>query len=177
MAEETEQLASSLADASLNDNDNDHQQLLQNLPPGINPLNPDGTPKSKNQLKNEIKRAAKMEKFMAKQSKVAEMQKASASGKLKTIDKRGEVDERLLQVPKGEKKPIHELPMADAYNPKAVEACWYSWWEAQGFFKPECNRKFPVFNLTREEGVLIGFSFLFNDDECSFQIKPSTPLH
>jgi valyl-tRNA synthetase len=28
-------------------------------------------------------------------------------------------------------------PMASAYNPKAVEAAWYAWWESQGFFKPE----------------------------------------
>ena len=28
-------------------------------------------------------------------------------------------------------------PMAAAYNPKAVEEGWYSWWEEQGFFKPE----------------------------------------
>ncbi|CAG8433960.1 2555_t:CDS:10 [Diversispora eburnea] len=27
-------------------------------------------------------------------------------------------------------------PMASAYNPKAVEFAWYSWWEKQGFFKP-----------------------------------------
>lgn len=27
--------------------------------------------------------------------------------------------------------------MAEAYNPKAVEAAWYAWWEKSGFFKPE----------------------------------------
>lgn len=27
-------------------------------------------------------------------------------------------------------------PMAASYNPHAVEAAWYDWWEAQGFFKP-----------------------------------------
>ena len=152
----SEQLCSSMAEASL-ENNNNNEELI--LPPGINPLNPDGTPKTKNQLKNEIKKAAKMEKFMAKQGKVAEMQKAAAAGKMKTLDKRGEVDERLLQVPKGEKKPIHELPMADAYNPKAVEACWYAWWEAQGFFKPECNRKFFV---SRTENVYLPLFFVLS---------------
>ena len=27
--------------------------------------------------------------------------------------------------------------MAAGYNPQAVEAAWYDWWEAQGFFKPQ----------------------------------------
>ena len=29
------------------------------------------------------------------------------------------------------------LPMADAYNPRAVESAWYEWWEACGFFEPK----------------------------------------
>uniref|UniRef100_A0A8C6VJ20 valine--tRNA ligase n=1 Tax=Naja naja TaxID=35670 RepID=A0A8C6VJ20_NAJNA len=28
-------------------------------------------------------------------------------------------------------------PMPDSYSPQYVEAAWYSWWESQGFFKPE----------------------------------------
>jgi hypothetical protein len=28
-------------------------------------------------------------------------------------------------------------PMAEEYNPSAVEAAWYEWWEASGFFRPE----------------------------------------
>ena len=36
----------------------------------------------------------------------------------------------------GEKKDIAgDLP--DAYSPRYVEAQWYSWWEKEGFFKPE----------------------------------------
>lgn len=36
----------------------------------------------------------------------------------------------------GDKKDVtKQLP--DAYSPKYVEAAWYSWWEKQGFFKPE----------------------------------------
>lgn len=27
--------------------------------------------------------------------------------------------------------------MAAGYNPIAVEASWYDWWHAQGFFKPQ----------------------------------------
>lgn len=36
----------------------------------------------------------------------------------------------------GEKKDVN-IPMPDSYSPKYVEAAWYSWWEKQGFFKPE----------------------------------------
>jgi len=31
--------------------------------------------------------------------------------------------------------------MPTAYSPTYVEAAWYSWWEKQGFFKPEYGRK------------------------------------
>lgn len=35
--------------------------------------------------------------------------------------------------PVGEKKDMSQ-PMARAYQPRAVEAAWYSWWEKQGYF-------------------------------------------
>lgn len=28
-------------------------------------------------------------------------------------------------------------PLPSAYSPQYVEAAWYSWWEREGFFKPE----------------------------------------
>jgi valyl-tRNA synthetase len=28
-------------------------------------------------------------------------------------------------------------PMANSYNPIAVESAWYDWWDAQGFFLPQ----------------------------------------
>jgi hypothetical protein len=30
--------------------------------------------------------------------------------------------------------------MADTYDPPAVEAAWYDWWEKSGFFAPEYNK-------------------------------------
>lgn len=36
----------------------------------------------------------------------------------------------------GEKKNISGA-MPDSYSPQYVEASWYSWWEKEGFFKPE----------------------------------------
>lgn len=39
----------------------------------------------------------------------------------------------------GEKKDISGQ-MPDSYSPRYVEAQWYSWWEKEGFFKPEYGR-------------------------------------
>jgi valyl-tRNA synthetase len=36
----------------------------------------------------------------------------------------------------GEKKNV-SIEMPKAYSPTYVEAAWYSWWEKEGFFKPE----------------------------------------
>ncbi|XP_052526786.1 valine--tRNA ligase, partial [Tympanuchus pallidicinctus] len=32
------------------------------------------------------------------------------------------------------------VPLPDSYSPRYVEAAWYSWWEKEGFFKPEYGR-------------------------------------
>jgi valyl-tRNA synthetase len=34
--------------------------------------------------------------------------------------------------------------MAAGYNPAAVEAAWYEWWEAQGFFTPKLPATRPA---------------------------------
>lgn len=31
-------------------------------------------------------------------------------------------------------------PMGSGYNPLAVEAAWYEWWEAKGYFKPQLTQ-------------------------------------
>lgn len=36
--------------------------------------------------------------------------------------------------PKGEKKDFSSIPMAEAYQPQAVEAAWQDWWEKKGFY-------------------------------------------
>lgn len=30
--------------------------------------------------------------------------------------------------------------MGSGYNPIAVEAAWYDWWEAKGYFKPQLTK-------------------------------------
>lgn len=131
-----------VAELNLRNQDNTEELITAAISAGtLNPLNEDGSEKSRNQLKNELKKAAKLEKFNAKQSKVkvvAATENSSAS-KLKTLDKKSVIDEALLKVTPGEKKPM-DAPMADSYSPKAVEACWYAWWEKQKFFSPDYKK-------------------------------------
>ncbi|KAJ2404565.1 valine--tRNA ligase, partial [Coemansia sp. RSA 2530] len=101
----------------------------------------DGCPpeKSKNQDKNEAKRKAKMEKFLAKQAagKVPASSAAAAPKKEKEAKSAPKPKAAFVNTtPAGEKKDMSE-PMADSYNPVAVESSWYSWWETQGFFAPQ----------------------------------------
>lgn len=93
---------------------------------------------SKNKAKNDAKRAAKLEKFKAKQEKVnfsKDNSTASAALKPKKFES-SKVE--VVQTPVGEKKDM-SVPMASAYDPIAVESSWYSWWEKSGLFKPESN--------------------------------------
>ena len=41
--------------------------------------------------------------------------------------------------------------MSSGYNPIAVEAAWYDWWEAQGFFSPQLTPD----GKTKPEGVFV----------------------
>lgn len=129
-----------VSELNLRNQDNTEELIAAAIAAGtLNPLNEDGSEKSRNQLKNELKKAAKLEKFNAKQSKVKESAantKEKDTAKMKTLDKKSEIDEALLKVPPGEMKPM-DGPMADSYSPKAVEACWYSWWEKKKFFNPD----------------------------------------
>ena len=41
--------------------------------------------------------------------------------------------------------------MSSGYNPIAVEAAWYDWWETQGFFSPQLTPD----GKTKPEGVFV----------------------
>ncbi|XP_013882204.1 valine--tRNA ligase, mitochondrial [Austrofundulus limnaeus] len=43
------------------------------------------------------------------------------------------------ETPPGVKKDT-SLPFPSSYSPEYVEACWYPWWEKEGFFSPEHER-------------------------------------
>ncbi|GCB78241.1 hypothetical protein scyTo_0019379 [Scyliorhinus torazame] len=47
-----------------------------------------------------------------------------------------------VPTPPGEKKDT-SVPLPASYSPQYVEAAWYSWWERQGFFKPEYHEHLP----------------------------------
>jgi valyl-tRNA synthetase len=42
-------------------------------------------------------------------------------------------------------------PMANAYNPIAVESAWYDWWETQGYFKPQLDSS----GKPKKEGLFV----------------------
>ncbi|KAG5652557.1 hypothetical protein H0H81_004566 [Sphagnurus paluster] len=119
------------------------------------PLNADApNPNSKSAAKKEAKRLEKEAKLAAKVAKAApSTDKKPKAEKAKKDD--GSDAPFVNITPKGEKKDMSQ-PMAAGYNPIAIEAAWYDWWSAQGFFKPESTDKyFPLAKgETREKFVI-----------------------
>ncbi|TFK37032.1 tRNA synthetases class I-domain-containing protein [Crucibulum laeve] len=90
-------------------------------------------PNSKSAAKKEAKRLEKEAKLAAKAAKAT----VTGEKKVKVEKEKKEEEPAFVNTtPKGEKKDLSE-PMAAGYNPLAVEAAWYDWWSAQGFFKPQ----------------------------------------
>ncbi|EIN04124.1 hypothetical protein PUNSTDRAFT_122965 [Punctularia strigosozonata HHB-11173 SS5] len=90
---------------------------------------------TKSAAKKQAKMAEKQAKLAAKATKVAA---ATPAGEKKAKAEKAKKEEEPAFVnttPKGEKKDTTQ-PMGSGYNPIAVEAAWYDWWEAQGFFTP-----------------------------------------
>ncbi|KAJ3022150.1 hypothetical protein HKX48_006886 [Thoreauomyces humboldtii] len=103
--------------------------------PGDDAANP------KNAEKLEAKRLAKLAKLAKLEAKNAALaaKKTEQEKKAPKVTKvKAEVaaePEFVNTTPKGQKKDLTaELPAA--YNPVAVEASWYDYWEKSGFFKP-----------------------------------------
>ncbi|KAI8369418.1 valyl-tRNA synthetase [Radiomyces spectabilis] len=111
--------------------------------------------KAKNEAKNEEKRKAKLAKFAAKQAKLQEAKAAaskteSAEKKKKKPTKAAPAPAFVNKTPKGEKKDMTE-PIANGYNPIAVESAWYDWWVKQGYFKPELTED----GKPKPEGIFV----------------------
>jgi valyl-tRNA synthetase len=92
-------------------------------------------------VEKERKKAEKAAKFEAKKAKAAQMAPKAAKEK-KPKEKKAEeevLSPYVEDTPEGDKKRIRsfEDPHFKAYNPDAVESAWYSWWEKEGFFKPQ----------------------------------------
>lgn len=98
-------------------------------------------PKTEKELKKEAEKAAKIAKFEEKQKKLAEQKAKAAASEKPAKDVKAKKDPTANVVPvdntePGLKKDIAaEIP--SAYSPSYVESAWYSWWEKEGFFKPE----------------------------------------
>eukprot|EP00020_Sapocribrum_chincoteaguense_P005575 CAMPEP_0170739908 /NCGR_PEP_ID=MMETSP0437-20130122/5408_1 /TAXON_ID=0 /ORGANISM="Sexangularia sp." /LENGTH=1103 /DNA_ID=CAMNT_0011078387 /DNA_START=54 /DNA_END=3365 /DNA_ORIENTATION=- len=102
----------------------------------------------------EAAKAAKAAKFAAKQAALAAKKSAKASqggaaDSTKSGEKSAKKEEPAIRLrkefvnvtPAGEKKDLSAEPMAPAYDPPAVEAAWYEWWEAQGYFTPSSHAR------------------------------------
>lgn len=94
------------------------------------------------------RKKAKIEKKMSKLVKfLSKIEVQKAAPKKEKEKKRIEFEEAEL-IPEGEKKAVKNLD--GQFNPKTVENGWFSWWEKEGFFRPEyktkisCNKTFTM---------------------------------
>ncbi|KAJ2663308.1 valine--tRNA ligase [Coemansia sp. RSA 1200] len=100
----------------------------------------DSIPNNKGKEKGESKRLAKLEKFLKKQAAQNHQKAAGGSQKEKEVKRVATKPKPKAAVavttPRGEKKDMSQ-PMAESYDPAAVEASWYEWWVKQKFFEPK----------------------------------------
>ncbi|TQS33136.1 hypothetical protein Golomagni_06528, partial [Golovinomyces magnicellulatus] len=103
-----------------------------------------GEVKSEKQLKKEQKKAEKQAKFDQKNASKAKAAPATGEPSKKKAAKEKKAEAVVLppfveETAEGEKKKIKsfEDPYYSSYHPVAVESAWYSWWEKEGFFKPQ----------------------------------------
>ncbi|KAF7546042.1 hypothetical protein G7046_g9425 [Stylonectria norvegica] len=116
----------------------------------------EGPPKVKTEkeLEKDRKKAEKQARFEAKKTKAASAPKPIKEKKVKEKKPEEEaIPEYVEDTPEGEKKRIRSFddPHFKAYNPIAVESAWYSWWEKEGFFKPEFKEDGKV----KDEGSFV----------------------
>ncbi|KAM4609586.1 valine--tRNA ligase-like, partial [Discoglossus pictus] len=102
-----------------------------------------GPPKTAAQIKKEMKKKEKLDKFQQKQDKIKGQQTEKKPKPEKKEKKDLGVITYDISTPVGDKKDISG-PMPDSYSPQYVEAAWYPWWEQQGFFKPEYGHGCPL---------------------------------
>eukprot|EP00271_Cylindrocystis_brebissonii_P006439 TRINITY_DN19235_c0_g2_i1.p1 TRINITY_DN19235_c0_g2~~TRINITY_DN19235_c0_g2_i1.p1 ORF type:complete len:1187 (-),score=295.38 TRINITY_DN19235_c0_g2_i1:219-3779(-) len=90
--------------------------------------------------------AAKAAEPAAGPSKKAEQKAKKAAAAASAPGGEGEDDSDTVTpvTPAGEKKRLAPV-MAKAYNPAAVEASWYEWWEKSGFFTADPTSTKPPF--------------------------------
>ncbi|KAL8297487.1 hypothetical protein RB597_006538 [Gaeumannomyces tritici] len=114
--------------------------------------------KTAKELEKERKKAEKQAKFDQKKAAAAKATSAPGAADKAKEKAKAKAEEPALppyenDTPPGEKKRIRPFsdPHYTAYNPVAVEAAWYEWWEKEGFFKPEFNKDGKV----KDEGSFV----------------------
>ncbi|KAK7696380.1 AP-1 adaptor complex sigma subunit Aps1 [Cerrena zonata] len=101
------------------------------------PATPPTEGPTKSAAKKDAKRLAKEAKFAAKSAAKATTAVVGEAKAKVAKPKKEEEAPFVNTTPKGEKKDLTDPLSATGYNPLAIEAAWYDWWEAQGFFKPQ----------------------------------------
>mmetsp|Transcript_39234 Transcript_39234/g.57704 ORF Transcript_39234/g.57704 Transcript_39234/m.57704 type:complete len:1096 (+) Transcript_39234:46-3333(+) len=101
--------------------------------------------------KDEPKKMSKsaLKKLAKGKGKKKEKPKWAAEGQGKAAKKKKETKKEstsktptetfVNNTPKGAKKDLSKIPMAEGYHPHAVECAWQDWWEASGFYS--CDAK------------------------------------
>jgi len=109
--------------------------------------------------KNQLKKLAKGQGLEKKKTKdkptwnqPGEGKKAKEKANLAAVVQK-KVEVFVNDTPPGHKKDLTKLPMADAYQPQAVEAAWQDWWEASGYYT--CNPTSAVGRTTEEKFVMV----------------------
>ena len=109
--------------------------------------------------KNQLKKLAKGQGLDKKKTKdkptwnqPGEGKKAKEKANLAAVVQK-KVEVFVNDTPPGHKKDLTKLPMADAYQPQAVEAAWQDWWEASGYYT--CNPTSAVGRTTEEKFVMV----------------------
>lgn len=94
--------------------------------------------KTEKELAKEKAKAEKLAKLEAKKAK-QEALKAASQPKQKEKKQQEKLPPYVEETPAGEKKILKPLDdeYHKAYIPSVVESAWYSWWEKEGFHKPE----------------------------------------
>ncbi|KAI0808098.1 tRNA synthetases class I-domain-containing protein [Fomes fomentarius] len=112
----------------------------------------DPTPITKSAEKKLAKKKENEARLALKAAKAAKAAATAPVGEKKAKKEKEKEEEApfVNSTPKGDKKDLSQ-PMASGYNPIAVEAAWYDWWDAQGYFAPQLTQDGNV----KPEGLFV----------------------
>ncbi|XP_049849662.1 probable valine--tRNA ligase, cytoplasmic [Schistocerca gregaria] len=100
--------------------------------------------KEEKRKEKQAMKAAKIAKALAKQEK-KKQQAGEGERREKGVSKQIRLKREFVhEIKLGEKKDLSLNPLTSesSYDPPAVEAAWYAWWECMGFFDPDRRDEF-----------------------------------